>query len=117
MPLGRYVLLSVSDSGSGMDEATRKRIFEPFFTTKGTGKGVGMGLATVSEIVAEYGGRIEVESAPKTGNDLPDPAPALAPGLAPWQVDSAPDVVAATAMKPFSWSKTMIAYANSSCAV
>jgi PAS domain S-box-containing protein len=93
VPLGRYVLLSVSDSGSGMDEATRRRIFEPFFTTKGTGKGVGMGLSTVSEIVAEYGGRIEVESAQKKGTTFRILLPALAPGLAAWQVDAAPDVI------------------------
>ncbi|WP_159756698.1 ATP-binding protein [Sphingomonas sp. 8AM] len=70
VPVGRYICLSVADTGSGMDAATRQRAIEPFFSTKGVGKGTGLGLSMVHGLAAQLGGGLTIDSAPGHGTKI-----------------------------------------------
>ena len=64
---GAYACITISDTGTGMDEETKRRVFEPFYTTKQLGKGTGLGMAIVYGIVKQHNGFIRVQSEPQVG--------------------------------------------------
>ncbi|MEJ1972530.1 MAG: ATP-binding protein [Lacunisphaera sp.] len=72
---GNYLVIEVSDTGTGIAPEILSRIWEPFFTTKGEGKGTGLGLATVRGIAANHDGFATIDTAGGPGHDLPDLSP------------------------------------------
>ena len=89
---GDYLRLTVSDTGIGMDETVRQRIFDPFFSTKETGKGTGLGLASVYGIIKNHGGYIEVQSQKGLGSQFSIFLPASASQVLTI-ADSAPEII------------------------
>ncbi|WP_344696944.1 PAS domain S-box protein [Sphingomonas rosea] len=86
----RHVVLSVSDTGVGMDEETRRRAIEPFFSTKGIGKGTGLGLSMVHGLAAQLGGALDIRSVPGMGTTIELWLPMASGGIAAGVAD-APD--------------------------
>jgi PAS domain S-box-containing protein len=89
---GDYLRLTVSDTGIGMDEEVRQRIFDPFFSTKATGKGTGLGLASVYGIIKNHGGYIEVQSQKGQGSQFSIFLPASAKQVLT-VAESAPEII------------------------
>jgi two-component system, cell cycle sensor histidine kinase and response regulator CckA len=98
---GRYAVVSVSDSGIGMNEETRNKIFEPFFTTKDVGKGTGLGMAIVHGIVTQHGGFVHVYSEPENGTTFKIYIPLL-------DKNEVFDVTKAVAAPPKGGSETIL---------
>ncbi|TFI59712.1 PAS domain S-box protein [Sphingomonas parva] len=90
LPAGRYIRLSVADTGTGMDEATLARAVEPFFSTKGVGKGTGLGLSMVHGLASQLGGALTIRSRPGFGTNVELWLPRSASGPGAEEASSAP---------------------------
>jgi two-component system, cell cycle sensor histidine kinase and response regulator CckA len=96
--VGQVVMLAVSDTGCGMDNETRARLFEPYFTTKEPGHGSGVGLATVYDVVTQFGGQISVKSDAGAGSTFKIYLPRAPEAAAPVEAPATSSVPAAAAV-------------------
>ena len=101
-PPGRYAVITAADTGTGMDEATRKKIFEPFFTTKEVGQGTGLGLAMVIGIVSQHNGYVTVSSEQGHGTSFTIYLPLSPPAI------EAPVENMDTALEKYSGTETLM---------
>ncbi len=103
------MLLTVTDSGRGMDEATLARIFDPFFTTKEVGEGTGLGLSVAHGIIAAHGGRIEATSRPGEGSEFRVFLPAATDQASPLEPPAALAAVASAGENERLWGHVVLA--------
>jgi PAS domain S-box-containing protein len=101
IPAGRYVSISVIDTGTGISPQVMERMFEPFFTTKPAGKGTGLGLSTVLGIVKSHGGLVEVETKPGAGSRFTVFLPAAS-------ADALPDAAPQSSILPQGQGETIL---------
>jgi two-component system, cell cycle sensor histidine kinase and response regulator CckA len=107
--VGQVVMVAVSDTGCGMDNETRARLFEPYFTTKEPGRGTGVGLATVHDVVTQFGGQISVMSDAGAGSTFKIYLPRIPEPRAPAEASA---TATATAVPPTAAGKTVLVVEN-----
>jgi len=100
VPPGRYVVLSVQDTGVGIPAELQERVFEPFFTTKATGEGTGLGLSMVYGLVRQSGGFVSLDSAPGRGTRIEILLPALTPSAIPAAAEATTGAAAESLTQP-----------------